>query len=136
MTAKTAVVVGGTSGIGKAIALRFAAEGNVVVVSERNAERGKAVVSEIRGKGGRGIFIACDINDRDSVVDLLDTTRVHADEPSILVNSGGILQSGTRVLHQDLDENRRLWDTNYNGTLIACQVFRPGNEVRWRRSHP
>ena len=123
MTTKTAVVIGGTSGIGKAIALRFAAEGNAVVVSGRNRERGQAVAAEITAKGGCGIFVACDLNDRDSVVDLLTATRGHADEPHILVNSGGILQSGTRVLDQDLDENRRLWETNYNGTLIACQVF-------------
>lgn len=123
MTSKTAVIIGGTSGIGKAIALRFAAEGCTVIVSGRNAERGQAVAAAIEAKGGRGIFVACDVNDRESVVDLLDRTRAQADEPAILVNSGGILQSGTRVLDQDLDENRRLWETNYNGTLIACQVF-------------
>ena len=123
MTSKTAVIIGGTSGIGKAIALRFASEGCVVVVSGRNTERGQAVVTEIETNGGQGVFIACDVNERGSVVNLLDRARVHAQEPAILVNSGGILQSGTRVLDQDIDENRRLWETNYNGTLTACQVF-------------
>ncbi|MBV2143404.1 SDR family oxidoreductase [Falsochrobactrum sp. TDYN1] len=123
MTSKTAIIIGGTSGIGKAIALRFAAEGNVVIVSGRNAERGQAVADEINSKDGRGIFVTCDISDPDSVMNLLEASRLHAGEPTILVNSGGILQSGTRVLDQDLHENRRLWETNYNGTLIACQVF-------------
>lgn len=122
MTRQVSVVIGGTRGIGRAIALRFATEGGTVVISGRNAERGKAVVEEIVARGARGLFVACDVNDPATVSELLSKS---SDDgiPSILVNSGGILQSGTRVLDQDLEENRRLWETNYNGTLIACQIF-------------
>jgi len=123
MTRRTTVVIGGTSGIGKAIALRFATAGDAVVVSGRNGGRGRAVASDITARGGHGIFLPSDIGDPGSVADLLDATRRHMGDPSVLVNSGGILQSGTRVLDQDLDENRHLWETNYNGTLVACQIF-------------
>lgn len=128
---KTVVIIGGTSGIGRAIALRYAQDGITVIVAGRNAERGTAVAAAIETAGSRGIFIGCDITDPASVSTLLDETRRQAGEPDILVNSGGILQSGTRVLDQDLEENRRLWETNYTGTLIACQVF--GRAMRERR---
>ncbi|MDL2403737.1 SDR family NAD(P)-dependent oxidoreductase [Rhizobium mayense] len=123
MSDKVSVVIGGTSGIGKAIALRFAAEGGVVVVSGRNVARGEAVADEIAQRGARGKFMSCDVNDTNSVADLLSGVTREFGTPTILVNSGGILQSGTRVLDQDLEENQRLWETNYNGTLRACQLF-------------
>lgn len=123
MTTRTIVVIGGTSGIGKAIALRFAEPGTQVIVSGRNEERGELAARQISERGAKGRFVPCDINDPGAVQSLLDCCLTIAGTPDVLINSGGILQSGTRVLDQDLDLNRQLWETNYNGTLIACQVF-------------
>ena len=123
MTSRTTVVIGGTRGIGKAIALRFAEPGTIVIVSGRDKERGMAAAQAISERGANGYFIPCDINDPASVHALLEQCQELSGAPDVLVNSGGILQSGTRVLDQDLEINRQLWETNYNGTLIACQAF-------------
>jgi len=60
---KTAIVTGATSGMGRGIAELFAAEGASVVVSGRNAGRGKEVVDGIENKGGRAVFVPGDITD-------------------------------------------------------------------------
>lgn len=118
-----AVVTGATSGIGRAIALRLAAEGAAVAVSGRNAERGAAVARACTEAGGEGRFFATDLADPASVDSLGQEVAQAFGPPQVLVNSGGLLQSGTRVLDQDMDEDEALWRTNYRGTLAACQVM-------------
>lgn len=112
------LVIGGTSGIGRAIALRFAAEGHRVIIAGRDAVRGAAVAKDCGGS-----FLAVDVADPPSVQALGATVQADHGVPDILVNCAGILQSGKRVLDQPLDEDERLWRINYRGTLLGCQVF-------------
>ncbi|GGE25012.1 short-chain dehydrogenase [Aureimonas endophytica] len=122
--ARTVVVTGGTSGIGRAIALRFAQEGDRVVVAGRDRDRGEATAADCRSAGAPDArFSAVDVADEASVEGLAHATDEAFGTPHILVNCAGILQSGKRVLAQDLDEDERLWRVNYRGTLIGCQVF-------------
>ncbi len=112
------LVIGGTSGIGRAIALRFAAEGHRVIIAGRDAVRGAAVAKDCGGS-----FLAVDVANPASVQALGATVQADHGVPDILVNCAGILQSGKRVLDQPLDEDERLWRINYRGTLLGCQVF-------------
>lgn len=120
---RIAVITGATSGIGKAIALRFAEEGATVIVSGRDAERGKSVADRCRELGGDSHFMPCDLSDPESITSLGKDVETTFGAAHILVNSGGILQSGKRVLEQPLDEDEQMWRVNYRGTLVACQVF-------------
>lgn len=113
--AELALVIGGTSGIGRAIAQRFAAEGIRVIVTGRDTSRGTAAAETC---GGR--FLPVDVADPASVQALSDAIP---EAPSILVNCAGILQSGKRVLDQPLEEDERMWRINYRGTLIGAQIF-------------
>ena len=120
----SAVIIGGTSGIGKAIALRMAEGGARIVIAGRDKVRGAAVAQACREAGApEARFIAVDVGDPASLQALADAVDADFGPPQVLVNSAGILQSGKRVLDQDLDEDARLWRINYRGTLLACQVF-------------
>ena len=65
----------------------------------------------------------CDLADPDSVAAMAEASLARFGPAHVLVNSGGILQSGKRVLDQPLDEDEALWQVNYRGTLVACQVY-------------
>lgn len=123
MSARQSVIVtGATSGIGRAIALRFAERGAAVTISGRDTERGMDVAQACIDAGGDARFIATDLADPASVTSLGERSHAAFGAPHVLVNSGGILQSGTRVLDQDLNEDELLWKTNYRGTLATCQT--------------
>jgi len=71
----TALIAGGTSGIGRATANKLALLGIHVLVVGRNAERGKQTVDEIRAAGGKADFIASDLRDAASARDLAKSDR-------------------------------------------------------------
>ena len=122
--ARTAVVLGGTSGIGRAIALRFAEEGWQTVVAGRDHARGSAAATACEAAGAPAArFVETDVTDPASVEALADATRDAFGVPHAVVNCAGLLQSGQRVLDQDLGEDERMWRVNYRGTLLGCQIF-------------
>jgi NAD(P)-dependent dehydrogenase (short-subunit alcohol dehydrogenase family) len=94
---KTALVTGATSNIGRAIAIRFAAEGAHVVVSGRSPERGAEVVDEIRAAGGRADFVAAELDGSVQASNDLavEATRVLGGRIDILVNNAGIFPRTT-----------------------------------------
>jgi NAD(P)-dependent dehydrogenase (short-subunit alcohol dehydrogenase family) len=82
-----ALVTGSTSGIGKAIAIRFAAEGAAVVVHGRDHARGDAVVRTIRDAGGEAVFVVADLADERACTDLVGAAALGLGGLSILVNN-------------------------------------------------
>ena len=121
---RVAVVIGGTSGLGRAIALALAEAGAETVATGRREDEVTNVADEIRGLGRRTLASTCDVRKRASI----DTFAAHVHEelgaPSILVNSAGITE---RVPTLDCTEETwsRMLDVNLNGTLRACQIFAP-----------
>ena len=94
---QVAMVTGATSGIGEAIARRFAAEGAQVAVVGRNRERGDAVVSSITQSGGKAHFFAADLTSDDAVRDLMQSVLDRFGTLSIVVNNAGMSWPGTVV---------------------------------------
>lgn len=122
--ARTAVVIGATSGIGRAIALRFAEDGFPLAVSGRDRTRGQAVAAACEAAGAPAArFFGTDVGDAASVEALARAAEEAFGVPHVVVNCAGMLQSGKRVLDQDLDEDAEMWRVNYRGTLLGCQVF-------------
>jgi NAD(P)-dependent dehydrogenase (short-subunit alcohol dehydrogenase family) len=122
LAAKVAVVVGGSSGIGKTIALGLAQAGADVVASARRMELVQALADEIESLGQRSLRVTCDVADRDSLDRLLQACLDAFGKVDILVNAAGITKRAPTLEVSEEDWNRIL-DTNLTGTLRACQVF-------------
>jgi NAD(P)-dependent dehydrogenase (short-subunit alcohol dehydrogenase family) len=95
LAGQTSLVTGATSGIGRAAAVLLARRGAHVLVSGRDAERGDAVVAEIRIAGGRADFVAADLADADSVRALARrAVELGGGHVGILVNNAGVFPFG------------------------------------------
>jgi NAD(P)-dependent dehydrogenase (short-subunit alcohol dehydrogenase family) len=119
---RVAVVVGGTTGIGRAVAHGLAEAGADVIATARRIEHVDRVADELVGLGRRTLRVSCDVTDRSSVERLLDATVAAFGRVDILVNCAGITRRAPT-----LDFSERDWaeimDTNLTGTLRTCQVF-------------
>ena len=122
LAGKVAVVVGGSSGIGKTIALGLAQGGADVVASARRLELVKTLADEIESLGRRSLRVPCDVDDRESLEKLLKACVDAFGKVDILVNAAGITKRAPTVDFSEDDWNRIL-DTNLTGTLRSCQVF-------------
>jgi NAD(P)-dependent dehydrogenase (short-subunit alcohol dehydrogenase family) len=122
LTSRTAVVIGGTSGIGLTIAKGLAEAGADVVPAGRRLEPAQAVARDIQVMGRKSFAMECDVEDRASVERLLEATLAAFGKVDILVNGAGITQR-TPVLDVGDGEWNRILETNLNGTLRSCQVF-------------
>jgi NAD(P)-dependent dehydrogenase (short-subunit alcohol dehydrogenase family) len=122
LTGQVAVVVGGTSGIGRTMALGLADAGADVVATGRRAENVRQVAGEIGRRGRRTVEIAADVADLPSLERLRDESVRALGKVDVLVCVAGVIK---RVPTLDMDEAdwQRILDTNLTGTLRACQVF-------------
>ena len=122
LAGRSAVVVGGTMGIGHALALGLARHGADVIATSRSQESVDATAAEIRNLGRRTLAIASDVTDRSSIERVHEAALAEFSKVDILVNSAGITK---RVPTLDCPED--LWDSimeiNLTGTLRACQIF-------------
>ena len=122
LAGKTAVVIGGTQGIGRALALGLARAGADVVASSRSTEGVDAVTTQIEELGSRSLRIPSDVCDRSSLTHLHDSMLNAFGHIDILVNSAGITK---RV--PTLECSEQLWNSimnvNLGGTMRACQIF-------------
>lgn len=121
---KTAVVTGSSSGIGKAIALLFAREGAKVVITYRTGEeRARAVVEQIRHKGGTATAYAVDVADEQQVEQLFEQVDQKWGDVTILVNNAGVNGSNTPVEEM----TTRQWDgvikTDLYGPFFCSRAF-------------
>jgi NAD(P)-dependent dehydrogenase (short-subunit alcohol dehydrogenase family) len=122
LNGKVAVIVGGSSGIGKVLALGLAQGGADVVVSARRTEMVKAVSEEIEALGRRSLPVTADVADRASLEQLLKDSIVTFGKVDILVNAAGVTKRAPTLNYPEEDWNRII-ETNLTGSLRACQVF-------------
>jgi 3-oxoacyl-[acyl-carrier protein] reductase len=91
---KTSIITGAAQGIGRAIALRLAAEGAAIVVVDIDAGKSSTVAGEIRNRGGKAIAISCDISSFSSAAAAVEQAIKVFDRVDILVNNAGINRDG------------------------------------------
>ncbi len=119
---KVAVVIGGSSGIGRTLARGLAEAGADVVPSARRMELVNAVAEEIERVGRRSLRVSCDVADRGSLEKLLQASLQAFGKVDILLNAAGFNQRAPTLDFSEADWDK-LIDTNLTGTLRACQVF-------------
>src|SRR5260370_32259757 len=133
LTGKTAVVIGGTSGIGLALTRSLAQAGANVVPSGRRAEQVKAAADAVVALGRRSLTQTCDVTDNASLERLLQSVCSEFGSVQILVNCAGRTKKMPTLEFPDSEWNAIL-ETNLTGTLRACRVF--GRHITERRDAP
>lgn len=121
LNGKTAVVIGGTSGIGRAISLGLAEAGADVVASARREQQVDETAAEVEARGRQTLRLTCDMQDRGSLERLLAGTLERFGKADILVNCAGKIKRAPTLTFPE-EEWRDIIDTNLTGTLRACQV--------------
>lgn len=132
---KMALVTGSTSGIGRAIAVAFAAEGAELVVSGRDDERGHDTVDRIRGDGGTAAFISADLGSSPAAARAFATRAVEAlnGRVDILVNNAGIFPGFLPALSTvELDDRTldEIWAVNVRAAYLLTASLAPAMAQR------
>ena len=122
LTGKAAVVIGGTSGIGRAIALGLAQAGAHVAPTGRNEAAISTVAADIESHGRKSLRLSADIRDAASLERLLAASLEAFGRVDILVNSAGKTKRTPAAALPEAEWNDIL-ETNLTGTLRSCQVF-------------
>lgn len=118
---KVAIVTGSSSGIGKAIALRFGDEGASVVVAARSAERCEETARAIRQKGGDARVIQTDITDEEQVNALFERTVQECGRVDVAVHNARIF-GGSRIAETPTKAFDEVIRVNLRGTFLCCRA--------------
>ena len=121
LTGKVAVVIGGTSGIGRTLSLGLADAGADVVATGRNNANVETVADEIEARGRKTLRVTTDTRDGNSLLRLL-TACTEVGKVQILLNCAGKIRRAPTVDFPEAEWNDIL-QTNLTGTLLACQIF-------------
>lgn len=117
---RIAVVTGGGTGIGKAIALEMGSEGATVVIGELNSVTGTETESELRSQFGKGRFVQADVSEARQARNLIDTAATEFGRLDILVNNAGV-----NFVKPTLEVTEKDWDhvlgVDLRGTFFCCQ---------------
>ena len=122
LTGRVAVVVGGTSGIGRAIALGLANAGADVVATGRRRDMVEQAAADITAKGRRSLTICADVADSTSLTALRDACKRDLGHIDIVVAAAGVTKRVPTMQMAETDWQRIL-ETNLTGVLRTCQVF-------------
>ncbi len=122
---RSALVTGGGTGIGAAVARRMAAEGYAVAVAGRRARPLEAVASEIVATGGRAAAVAADVSEPDGVTRAVETTVAAFGGLDALVVNHGVGGEAAPVGEQTLESWDTVLDVNLRGAFLVCRAALP-----------
>jgi NAD(P)-dependent dehydrogenase (short-subunit alcohol dehydrogenase family) len=122
LTGRVAVVIGGTSGIGRKLAVGLATAGANVVATGRREELVNEVASEVEAAGAKTLRRACDIGSRASVDEFRDAVMAQFGQVDILLNAAGQIFRKPTIDVAEAEWNK-LMDVNVTGMLRTCQSF-------------
>ncbi len=127
---RIAIITGGSRGIGRGIALKFAEEGCQIAIADVLEAEAEETVEKISGKGGKGIFCRCDVSNSAEVQDVVIKILKEFGKIDILINNagtGGAPKSITEVSEGEWD---RLMAINLKGMFLCCKAVVPNMKER------
>jgi NAD(P)-dependent dehydrogenase (short-subunit alcohol dehydrogenase family) len=124
LSGKVAIVTGGGSGIGRAVALRFAEEDASVVLGDISEDSARNVAAEIVARGGKAVGLRLDVTDPQQMAAMVGAAKREFGRVNVLVTCAGVLEFGT-VLETDLDKWNRVIGVNLTGTFLAAKAVIP-----------
>lgn len=127
LAGKVAVVTGGTSGLGRAGAIRFAREGAQVAVASRREEEGLQVVDEISSAGGEAVFLRTDVRVSKDVEALVAQAEARFGKVDVLYASAGVMLTGTAPETSD-EVYEQVMDVNVGGSFRLTRYGIPALE--------
>ncbi|PLX11606.1 MAG: short chain dehydrogenase, partial [Marinilabiliales bacterium] len=121
---KVVIITGGSSGIGKALALKYAEQGSKVLIGARNIKALEDVANEVAQSGGKISYLQCDVSDESDCKNLILKAVDTYGGIDILINNAGV---SMRAAFSDLDLNvlKRLMDINFWGTVYCSKHALP-----------
>lgn len=123
MGGRKVLITGAGSGLGLALAHRYAAGGDAVACVDRDAERARIACAALPGSGH--VALTADVGSDDSMTALRDEVIAHWGAPDIVINNAGI-SSGGSLLDSSMREWREILEINLLGVVRGCQAFLPG----------
>jgi 3-oxoacyl-[acyl-carrier protein] reductase len=125
LAGRHAVVTGGASGIGFAIAQRLAASGAKVVIWDRDEAAGRAAAAELAGSS-----VVADVTDWDSITNAVRETLKAMPAIDILINNAGITGPNVKLWDYPLDAWKQVFDVNMHGVFQCCRAVVPSMRER------
>src|SRR5947199_9604225 len=124
LQAKTALITGGASGIGRATALLFAREGAAVAIADLNKTAGNSLVDEVRNNGGRALFTPVDVSRAADCHRIVEHTAHEFGAIHVLFNNAGIIRRATvtELSEEDWD---RVMDVNVKSMFLMSRAVIP-----------
>ncbi|TND09270.1 MAG: fabG [Bacteroidetes bacterium] len=122
---KVAVITGAASGMGRAIAILFAAEGAKIVASDVNTEGLETLAAAIREKGGTVVTVSADVSKEEDVQKMINAATSNFGRLDILVNNAGVLDDFMPVAEAQTALWNRVMGINVNGPFFACRLAVP-----------
>lgn len=125
MREKVAVITGASQGLGRALALAYAAEGAKLVVNARGEESLRSVVEELERREAEVLAVAADVSKGEDAKRLIGAAVERFGGIDVLVNNAGILGPRVRIEDYPEDEWRRVIDINLTGPFLVCKAAIP-----------
>lgn len=131
---RTALVTGGSRGIGRAIAIRLGADGFAVVVNyATRSDSANEVVAEIESSGGSALAVGADVSDPESVTSMFGRISERFDPPTVVVNNAGITRDDLMVRMSVEDFDSVIATNLRSAFLVTKAALRPMMKAKWGR---
>jgi len=124
MSHKRIFITGGASGLGRAIALRYARAGWRVCIGDVHAQRGAEVLAELQALSPRSLFLSCDVTREEDLRAVAERLTAEWDGVDVVVNNAGVAQAGT-IDEVPLSDWQWVLEINVLGVVRGCHVFTP-----------